>query len=62
MTTRVRFAVVTAVAFAAAFAVTTGAVWLLRDGGGGLAEPASAGQIRWTIEDAKQFDEFPLYG
>ena len=25
------------------------------------AQPASAGQTRWTIEDAKQFREFPLY-
>ncbi len=26
-----------------------------------LAEPASAGEGGWTIEDAKQFREFPLY-
>jgi hypothetical protein len=25
------------------------------------ATPASAGELRWTVEDAKQFKEFPLY-
>ena len=34
---------------------------LLGDDGGGLAEPASAGQIRWTLSKTRAFDEFSLY-
>ncbi len=35
--------------------------WLLRGGGGELSQTGSAGQIRWTIGDARQFEEFTLY-
>src|SRR4030042_3000119 len=61
MTTRLRFALILLVLAAGAFVVTGLAVSVLEDGGGAPAAPASAGQIRWTIEDARQFDEFPLY-
>ncbi len=57
MSTEVRVVVILVVAFA----VAAGVVTLLREGSSDLAEPASAGQRRWTVEDAKQFDEFPLY-
>jgi hypothetical protein len=56
-----RFALILLVAFAVAFAVTGLVAYLLDHGGGGLAEPTSAGQRRWTIEDATNFTEFPLY-
>ena len=61
MTTRLRFTLIGLVVFAGGFVVTGVALSLLDGGGGGPAQPASAGQLRWTIEDAKQFREFPLY-
>ncbi len=61
VTTRLRFALIGLVVFAGGFAVTGVALPLLDGGGGGEAQPASAGQIRWTIDDARQFTEFPLY-
>jgi hypothetical protein len=47
--------------FAATVVVAYASVRLLDDGGGASAPLASAGQLSWTIEDARQFDEFPLY-
>lgn len=60
MTTKLRFALIGLAVFAGGFAVTGVALSLL-GGGGGSAAPASAGQITWTIEDAKAFTDFPLY-
>jgi hypothetical protein len=60
MRRKLSFALIGIVAFSAALSATALAVSLLDDGGGSAA-PASAGQIRWTIEDAQQFREFPLY-
>lgn len=62
MTTRLRFALIGLLVFAGGFVVTGVSLSLLDGGGGGgSAQPARAGELRWTVEDAKQFKEFPLY-
>lgn len=61
MTTKLRFALIGLAVFGGGFAVSGVALSLLDGGGGGAAQPVSAGQLRWTIEDARQFKEFPLY-
>ena len=61
MTSRLRYALIGLAVFAGGFAVTGVTLSLLDGGGGGPAQPAAAGQLRWTIDDARQFKEFPLY-
>ena len=61
MTTKLRFALILLGVFAGALALTGLVVSVLDDGGGRGGAPASAGQIGWTLEDARQFNEFPLY-
>ena len=61
MTTKLRFALILLAVFGGAFALTGLVVSVLHDGGGRGPAPASAGQIGWTLEDARQFNEFPLY-
>ncbi len=60
MTTKLRFALILVVVSAGGF-VVTGVLVSMLGGGGGSAPPVSAGQLDWTIEDARQFNEFPLY-
>ncbi len=62
MTTRLRLALIGLLVFAGGFVVTGVSLSLLDGGGGGgSAPPARAGELRWTVEDAKHFKEFPLY-
>ncbi len=61
MTTKLRFALILLGVFAGALALTGLVVSVLDDGGGRGGAPASAGQTGWTLEDARQFNEFPLY-
>jgi hypothetical protein len=56
-----RAGLLAAVVFAATGIVTYGLIRLVGDGGGELAQPASAGQLRWTVNDAENFDDFSLY-
>lgn len=60
MTTKLRFALILVVVSAGGF-VVTGVLVSMLGGGGGSAPPASAGQLDWTIQDARAFQEFPLY-
>jgi hypothetical protein len=60
MSRALSFALIGIVAFSAALSATALVVSLLDDGGGPAA-PASAGQVTWTIEDAKAFTDFPVY-
>ena len=57
---KMRLALMGAVVFAGGFFVT-GVLLSVLDGAGGSAPPASAGQLRWTVEDARAFQGFPLY-
>src|SRR3972149_5328210 len=60
MTPKLRFAAIVAAVFPLAAAGTYASVSLL-DGGGASAPPGGRARISWTVEDAKAFDEFPLY-
>jgi hypothetical protein len=57
---KLRLAVAAVVAFVIAFLLSAALLSVLGEGGGS-AKPASAGQINWTIDDAKNFRGFSLF-
>lgn len=59
MKAKLRFALILVVVFSGGFITVEVLIPLLDDAG--EAQPASAGQIGWTLDDARSFKGFPLY-